>query len=133
MIAEAELNGIPLGTAWRSPYRLPATKAVRAGRNTLRVRVTNTWKNRLLGDRREPADLECGDWGWIAKAKPGRGVSRFPDWLLKGTPRPSRGRVAVPLWDYYADEGLPEETLALSPSGLLGPVRLEACADGNAL
>jgi len=139
VIAEAELNGIPLGTAWRPPYRLPATKAVRAGRNTLRVRVTNTWKNRLLGDRREPADLECGDetslpdWGWIAKAKPGRGVSRFPDWLLKGTPRPSRGRVAVPLWDYYADEGLPEETLALSPSGLLGPVRLEACADGNAL
>lgn len=134
VIAEVELNGVALGTAWRPPYRLPATAGVRAGRNTLRVRVANTWRNRLLGDRREPTDLEYGgastlpDWGWIAKAKPGRGVSRFPDWLLKDEPRPSRGRVAVPLWDYYADEDLPEETLALAPSGLLGPVRLDSRA-----
>lgn len=134
VIAEAELNGVALGTAWRPPYRLSATAGVRAGRNTLRVRVTNTWKNRLLGDRREPTDLAYGDetslpdWGWIAKAKPGRGVSRFPDWLLKGVPRPARGRVAVPLWDYYADGGLPEKTLALAPSGLLGPVRIDSRA-----
>ena len=132
VIAEVELNGVPLGTAWRPPCRLPATAAVRAGRNTLRVRVTNTWKNRLLGDRREPADLVYGDastlpdWGWVAKARPGRGVSRFPDWLLEGRPRPSRGRVAVPLWDYYADGDLPEEALELAPSGLLGPVRLDS-------
>ena len=100
VIAEAELNGVALGTVWRPPYRWPATAGVRAGRNTLRVRVTNTWKNRLLGDRREPMDLAYGDetslpdWGWIAKAKPGRGVSRFPDWLLKGEARPARGPVA---------------------------------------
>ena len=39
---------------------------------------------------------------------------------MTGRPRPSRGRIAVPLWDYYADEGLPEETLELAPFGLLG-------------
>lgn len=54
-------------------------------------------------------DLAYGDaaslpgWGWIAKAKPGRGVVRFPDWLLKDEPRPSRGRIAIPFGDYYAD------------------------------
>ena len=137
VIAEVELNGIPLGTSWRPPYRLPATAAMRTGKNELRIRVTNTWKNRLLGDRNEPADLAYGDaaslpdWGWIPKAKPGRGVTRFSDWLLNGTMRPSRGRVAIPFWDYYADAELPPEVLALSPSGLLGPVRLSSRPCGN--
>jgi len=53
-VAEAELNGENLGVAWKRPFRLPARKALRAGRNELRVRVANNWANRLIGDARYP-------------------------------------------------------------------------------
>jgi hypothetical protein len=49
--AEVTLNGTALGEIlWRAPYRLDVTGAVRKGANTLEVRVTNTWFNRIVGD-----------------------------------------------------------------------------------
>jgi hypothetical protein len=55
-LAEVELNGQPVGTAWTAPYRLDITEAVRRGDNQLRIRVTNTWANRLIGDAGLPAE-----------------------------------------------------------------------------
>ncbi len=49
-VAEVEWNGRPVGVAWKQPFRLDVTPAVRAGENQLRVRVANTWANRLIGD-----------------------------------------------------------------------------------
>jgi hypothetical protein len=49
-VAEVELNGRNLGVAWKRPFRLEATAALRPGANTLLVRVANNWVNRLLGD-----------------------------------------------------------------------------------
>ena len=48
--AEVELNGRNLGVAWKRPFRLEATAALRPRANTLLVRVANNWINRLLGD-----------------------------------------------------------------------------------
>jgi hypothetical protein len=55
-VAAVTLNGAPLGVAWTEPFRVDATAALRPGRNTLLVEVTNLWPNRLIGDRRLPHD-----------------------------------------------------------------------------
>ena len=49
-VAEVSLNGKSVGTVWHAPYVLDIGGAVRAGRNTLQVRVANLWVNRLIGD-----------------------------------------------------------------------------------
>jgi hypothetical protein len=43
--AEASLNGIALGAAWKRPRRLSCRQALKAGRNQLAVRVGNLWVN----------------------------------------------------------------------------------------
>ncbi|WP_299307204.1 glycosyl hydrolase [uncultured Croceicoccus sp.] len=49
-IAEVRINGEPVATAWKPPYRVDITEAVHAGHNRLDVRVANTWQNRMVGD-----------------------------------------------------------------------------------
>lgn len=49
-IAEVTINGKTVGTVWKKPFRIEITDALKAGRNTVQVRVTNMWVNRLIGD-----------------------------------------------------------------------------------
>lgn len=49
------VNGTELGVLWKPPFAVEITAAVRAGRNSLTLRVTNTWRNRLIGDHGKPA------------------------------------------------------------------------------
>jgi hypothetical protein len=49
-IAAVRMNGTRLGVLWKPPFAIEVTAAVRAGRNSLALRVTNTWRNRLIGD-----------------------------------------------------------------------------------
>ena len=49
-LAEVYLNGVSCGTAWTTPFTVDVSKAIRQGLNTLEIRVTNTWANRLEGD-----------------------------------------------------------------------------------
>ena len=55
-IAEVIVNGVACGTAWTYPYRVDISKAIKKGENQIRVDVTNTWANRLIGDQRLPED-----------------------------------------------------------------------------
>jgi len=55
-IAEVWVNGVNCGVAWTKPYRVEITKALRNGNNELRIGVTNTWANRLIGDHRLPEE-----------------------------------------------------------------------------
>ncbi len=49
-IAEVSVNGKNLGVVWTDPWTVELTGAVKAGKNELKVAVTNTWVNRLIGD-----------------------------------------------------------------------------------
>jgi alpha-L-rhamnosidase/Glycosyl hydrolases family 2, sugar binding domain len=54
-IAEVQINGIQLNQVWHAPYRLQVTKYLKAGNNTIKIRVTNAWVNRLIGDEQPGA------------------------------------------------------------------------------
>jgi hypothetical protein len=89
---------------------------VKARRNKLKIKVTNVWANRLIGDEQQPADSAFGrgDMGF------GGPLKEFPDWFLKGQPRPSKGRFTFTTWNYFTKDS------PLVSSGLLGPVKLVA-------
>lgn len=48
-LAHVYVNDVDCGIAWTAPYEVDVTKALRRGRNRLRIVVTNTWANALLG------------------------------------------------------------------------------------
>ena len=49
-LAAVTINGKPVGTAWKEPFRIDVTGALQPGPNKLEIRVTNLWVNRLIGD-----------------------------------------------------------------------------------
>lgn len=49
-VAEVIVNGQPMGTLWKQPFRLDISSAVKKGENTIEIRVANRWVNRLIGD-----------------------------------------------------------------------------------
>ena len=54
VLAEVSLNGKDLGVAWKPPFAVDITAAAQPGKNTLVVKVTNNWQNRLIGDAKLP-------------------------------------------------------------------------------
>lgn len=60
-IATVYVNGKECGTAWRAPYTIDITDAVKKGANTLRIVVVNTWANALQGNDEGKAPFE-GIW-----------------------------------------------------------------------
>jgi len=50
-LAEVAVNGRKLGVLWHRPFRIDITDAVHPGTNQIEIRVTNTWVNRLIGDK----------------------------------------------------------------------------------
>ncbi len=109
--AEVSLNGQPLATLWKPPFRVELTHAAHTGNNTLRVKVTNLWPNRLIGDEQLPDDRE---WS-------GKSLKAWPKWFLDGKPSPT-GRLTFTTWHHWTSKDAP------LPSGMLGPVQLEAVA-----
>ncbi|HUP12180.1 MAG TPA: glycosyl hydrolase, partial [Niastella sp.] len=49
-IAEVYVNGQSCGVIWTAPFQVDITKALRPGKNELKIEVTNTWFNRMKGD-----------------------------------------------------------------------------------
>ena len=103
-MARVTMNGKDLGIIWTAPWSVNVTDALRKKDNHLEIEVANLWINRMIGDEAEP-------WDGIEN-------DRWPDWLLNGTPRPTR-RYTFTSYRYYK-AGDP-----LSLSGLLGPVKIE--------
>ncbi|GAB2606376.1 glycosyl hydrolase [Spirosoma areae] len=49
-MAEVLVNGKNVGIAWKKPFQVDITDALKSGQNTVQIKVTNLWVNRLIGD-----------------------------------------------------------------------------------
>ncbi len=56
VMARVMVNGRDCGVAWRAPFRVEITGAVRGGENTLEIQVANLWPNRMIGDVALPVE-----------------------------------------------------------------------------
>jgi hypothetical protein len=110
-IAEVFVNGQNLGILWKAPFRISIDKAVKEGNNTLEVRITNLWPNRLIGDEQLPLDYQLT----------GNKIKLWPDWLVNESERPTK-RTTFPAFKHW------EKDSELLPSGLLGPVQIRVSA-----
>ena len=113
VIAQVKLNGRDLGILWKPPYRLDITAAVKRGDNSLEVGVTNLWINRMIGDKQLPEDSDRNKNG---------NLKSWPQWLQEGKPSPT-GRHTFTTWRLWKKDS------PLQPSGLLGPVTLQAAIE----
>jgi hypothetical protein len=52
--ARVWVNGKEMGVAWKRPFTVDVTAAAAAGKNSLKVQVTNLWPNRIIGDQSLP-------------------------------------------------------------------------------
>lgn len=101
-LARVRLNGRDQGIVWTKPARVRLSGIKKRG-NRLEIEVANLWINRLIGDENQPWDgVTNGQW---------------PEWLLAGSPRPTR-RLTFTTHKFY------HQGDTLVPSGLLGPVRV---------
>ena len=107
VIAEVIINGKNAGILWKAPFRINADGFVKEGKNTLEVKITNLWPNRLIGDEHLPLDYK----------RKGNKIKALPDWLGNPTERTSK-RTTFASWKHWKKD---DELLT---SGLLGPVKL---------
>ena len=112
-LAQMKINNQSVDTLWHPPFKVDITNKLKKGDNKLEISVTNNWVNRLIGDKKEPADFE---WGKDRGKKLGRAMKAHPDWFLKNEPCPSQGRKAFTVCYYYRDNS------PLQPAGLVGQV-----------
>ncbi len=59
-LAEVWINEVHLGVTWKPPFRVDVTDDIQLGKNKIRIQVTNTWRNRLIGDAGLPPDERIG-------------------------------------------------------------------------
>jgi hypothetical protein len=109
VMARVRVNGKDCGIAWKPPYRVDISAAVREGANDLEIDIVNLWINRMIGDEQLPLDS-----AW----KGSEIMLEWPEWFLKGTPRPS-GRFTFTSCRHY------KKDTPLVSSGLLGPVTIQ--------
>ncbi|AZQ59174.1 hypothetical protein EJ994_10290 [Maribacter sp. MJ134] len=107
IMAEIIINGKNAGILWKAPFRLPIDKYVTQGTNTLEIKVTNLWPNRLISDENLPMDYE----------RNGKKLKTLPEWLTKYTERPTE-RTTFSSWSHWKkdDPLLTSALLAPSPS-----------------
>ncbi len=116
VIAEVNVNGKDAGILWKPPFKADITALVKPGKNTLKIRVTNLWINRLIGDEFKPPYLT---WKSTGKWDVGAPLE-WPDWVKDGGPVPDTGRITFATWHHWSKEDKPV------PSGLIGPVTIQA-------
>ena len=113
VIAELWVNGKSAGILWKPPFKADITALVKAGKNRLEVRVTNPWRNRLIGDEQKPQTME-----WQKQGDKGFVLAKWPEWLVNGQPKPNDGRITFTTWRHYNEDS------ELHPAGLMGPVKI---------
>lgn len=85
------LNGKSLGLFWREPFHIDLTSAAEAGTNELKIKVTNLWHNRLIGDEYLPVENECSKDRFLLK---------LPDSYVQNKPKPGK-HVTFSTWQSF--------------------------------
>ena len=116
--AQVTVNGRAFPVLWKPPYRLDITDAVDNGGSVgLKIKVTNLWPNRLIGDER----LFAPDCEWVSHLRRGNqiehSIKAIPDWVKEGKRSPT-SRHTFTTWRHWSKND------KLLPSGLIGPVRI---------
>ncbi|MCG8526859.1 MAG: hypothetical protein MI748_10795, partial [Opitutales bacterium] len=106
-MARVTLNGQEYPLLWQAPYLIDVSEVIKAGKNIIRIRVTNSWNNRLIGDSHLPAHPEG-----------------IPDWVLNGEPLPEDTPRRT--WTFHEFQK-PDD--ALFRDGLIGPVKVLAISE----
>lgn len=112
--AEVIVNGNNAGVLWIAPFTLDITKYLHKGENSIEVKITNQWTNKLIGDERYPRQ----DDGYKLSSYNPKEDSSMPEWFLNNEPMPEGPRTTFDSGMFYK-KGDP-----LLPSGLLGPVSI---------
>ena len=110
-MAEIKLNGFKLDTVWTAPPRVNLSKKLKQKNNILRIKIANSWENRLIGDK--------------TLATEARSSSRWNSGLLAGNSYESGANS----FTTYSKSVYPaikhfETKAVLQPSGLIGPLRV---------
>jgi hypothetical protein len=108
VIAELKVNGKDMGILWKPPYQTEITSALKTGKNTLEIKVTNLSINRMIGDEQLPEDSDRNGDGTL---------KAWPQWVLDDGPSPT-GRHTFTTWRLWSKDS------PLHESGLIGPVTL---------
>ena len=121
VMAEVIVNGVNKGIVWTRPYVVDVTEELKPGRNTLEVKVTNLWTNRLIGDEALPEEVAYRPGGGVngIAALSWGAINELPDWYKQGESKPKGGRIAFTTWKHYRKDS------PLVTSGLIGPVTLK--------
>jgi hypothetical protein len=114
VIAELQVNGTDYGVLWKPPFRRDITQALKPGKNTVTVKVTNLWRNRLIGD----AAIRGYDKSRRNQAMAKVPFSTPPKWVEEGRANPDTGTSTFTMSPFYSSAD------KLIISGLLGPVTL---------
>jgi len=105
VMARVTLNGKDLGLLWCPPFQVDIGEVAKPGKNSLEIEVTNLWINYMIGDSVFPYNKKM--------------YSQIRD----GQPLPASSQRKT--FHFEVHKGVyPKPTDPLSPSGLIGPVRL---------
>lgn len=115
-IASIKINGKDVGVLWKNPYRADITEYINIGDNQIKIEITNTLTNLLIGDEQEVTDMKCSidDYGGVFR---GVRLVEYTDWLYLGKARHSN-RKTFTTYNYYKQDS------KLMPSGLLDIVNI---------
>ncbi len=125
-IARVILNGKDLGVLWKAPHTIDITSVLKAGKNNLKIEVTNQWTNRLIGDENFPNvsgyNLQPHLKTPLLIKDPQLSLinrNKMVDWYTNNEPAPLGQRSTFTTYPFYkrGDE--------LLPAGLVGPVVLK--------
>lgn len=105
--ARVFVNNREAAVLWKNPYSIDISDFVKPGENELKVEITNTWTNRLIGD-----ENYSNTSGYELN------MEKMPEWYINNHEPDLGDRKAFCVYPFYRKGDV------LEKSGLTGPVTI---------